>query len=95
VSRSLRIGPGVRLSLDLLGIQPGTDRAKKIARAINTLAADENLPGSSDTSAILAPVGRAWVRRIDNFWLWYQFNDDWLRVLTIRNVPPIPDGRDD
>jgi hypothetical protein len=50
------------------------------------------LPGPLDFEALIPPVERAWVRRVSgcNLWVFYRFDANALRAVTLAASPPVP-----
>jgi hypothetical protein len=56
------------------------------------LLARQALPGVADFEAPIPPVGRAWVRRVqnENLWIWFRWDDVAVILLTVTTSPPVP-----
>ncbi|HEY3234536.1 MAG TPA: hypothetical protein VGJ84_07455 [Polyangiaceae bacterium] len=50
------------------------------------------LPGPEDFETLMPPVVQVWCRRVPgfNFWLFYNFSDAEVVVITVTARPPIP-----
>ena len=52
----------------------------------------DDLPGPADFQTIMPKTLRVWVRRAPgaNLWVYYLFDEDEVRVLTVTDAPPVP-----
>ena len=92
MARVVRLTPRYLRQLRACGVKPGSDAQLAAAATVRALAAAERLPSPGDTSALLPPVARAFVRRVTghNLWLWYRFTGEELAVVTMTSSPPHP-----
>jgi hypothetical protein len=71
---------------------PGSARGRAVGVTIAGLGADETLPATGDTRALVPPTGEAFVRRVPgrNLWLWYTLADGVVTVVGLTADPPVP-----
>jgi hypothetical protein len=75
-----------------LGISPGSERGRAVARTIRTLLDADELPGHGDVVAAIPPTGMALVRRVPNrnLWIWYRVEGSTVVLRHISSEPPVP-----
>lgn len=91
VPRVLQLTPRYRASLQRLGIEAGSDRARAVAMVIRSILDADVLPGADDSKCLMPPTGVAYVRRAKfNLWLWWKLDGDRILVVAVTAVPPVP-----
>ncbi len=81
-----------------LGVRPGTDPARDVARVVLALEKADDLPGPGDRFAFVpaSPAGGstvqklAHVRRVPgrNLWVWYWSTEDEVQLVALTDEPP-------
>jgi hypothetical protein len=92
VARVARLSQRFLRSRARLGIFPGSERGRAVARTIAALLEAEELPGPGDAVAAIPPTGTALVRRVQgrNLWLWYRVEGDTVLLRHVSSEPPVP-----
>jgi Txe/YoeB family toxin of Txe-Axe toxin-antitoxin module len=88
LARIIRLTPGYLRTFRRLKL----DRSRAaLATVVSSLGRDE-LPGPADFEAIMPKTLRVWVRRVPggNLWVYYLFDANEVKVLTVTGVPPVP-----
>ncbi len=91
--RALLVDPRFRKALARLGIDPGTERARAVGRAVARLAECATLPAVHDAKVLVPPTSHAFVRRVQgrNIWLWFRIvRGGVVQVIHVSSDPPIP-----
>ncbi len=91
MGRVLRLTPGFHASVRRQGLSSGTTSRRALSATIRVMLSAE-LPGPLDFEALIPPIRRAWVRRVSgcNLWVFYRFDADELRLVTLVTSPPVP-----
>lgn len=81
-------------ALDALQATGGTQRGASVAATLRALTSAAALPSAGDVEAMIPPVVRAWVRRVngENLWVWYQATDATVTLVALTSSPPVPIG---
>jgi Txe/YoeB family toxin of Txe-Axe toxin-antitoxin module len=88
LARIIRLTPGYLRTFRRLKL----DRSRAaIAGVVSSLGRD-SLPGPADFETNMPKTLRVWARRVPggNLWLYYLFDANEVRVLTVMTVPPVP-----
>jgi hypothetical protein len=86
--RVLAFGP--RFARARVRLTSDDSTRRKLAAAINVLAAEYPLPSTSDTPAVIPPVLHVAVRRAPGLalWIWYAATDTLLTLHALTDRPP-------
>ena len=88
MARIVRLTPGYLRTFQRLKL----DRWRTALGAVIASLGRDELPGPADFETIMPKTLRVWARRLSiaNLWLYYSFDADEVRVLTVVGVPPMP-----
>ena len=92
MTRVIQLGDRFRTAAERLGIVPGSERARAVARVIAVLGEADDLPSPGDARALIPPTSEAFVRRVPgrNLWIWYRVSGDVSYLVHVSSEPPIP-----
>ena len=88
MARIIRLTPGYLRSFRRLKL----DRSRAAIGVVASSLGRDELPGRTDFETIMPQSLRVWARRAPgaNLWLYYSFDANEVRVLTVPPVPPVP-----
>lgn len=92
MTRVIQLGDRFRTAAERLGIVPGSERARAVARVIAVLGEADDLPSPGDARALIPPTSEAScvACRGATFGSWYRVSGDVSYLVHVSSEPPIP-----